>query len=512
MRYLKKLSVLLFCLVLAFPVWADGKDPVYYDNPELLQDTEEFRATGLHESLDRVVEALLKRNLISASYSYELARMNRDLNPKDKAATAYFLAQQYEEQMTYGKALAYYQEAAKHVPDNWNYIAAQIPVFYSIQHYDAALQQLHKALDLARKKKDREQIIISLQLLGWFYKDQYHDAAAAMAYETLIAFMTPLLAERDLRWLHYYPYLAKIYYEQQKYKKAEALYHEAIAIGENQMDTSGLWKAYSGLARMYWVRSQGNKAIPFYEKAVSLEEMFIKEHSFPVSNREYVFSELYKIQGRYDEHPPLHVQMIKTWEKNSQKIQHSFVDHLHALGRIHKTQERWNEAEPYYMKAIYQFREVYGEQKAMPSSWYNDLATIYRHQNRLKEAEQLYLNTLTFEEQNPQQSEMTLLDLHRNLGHLYSVQSQTDKAIAAYEEAVTIAEQKYASILPWQVDMYEDLFMEYAKLGYYGKMQQLWEERFLPQLKKVHSDDRQKLKKLRDRFESMLQKPLVTGK
>jgi tetratricopeptide (TPR) repeat protein len=134
--------------------------------------------------------------------------------------------------------------------------------------------------------------------------------------------------------------LANLYYQQNKYAKAEPLFQRALQIREQRLGPDHLKVASSltGLALLYEARLKLAKAKQLYQRALHIREQQLGPDHLEVATTLYNLATLYRSPGKYAEPEPLFQRALQIREQQ--------------LGSEHPSTREVREAYESYLKAV----------------------------------------------------------------------------------------------------------------------------------------------------------------
>jgi serine/threonine protein kinase/tetratricopeptide (TPR) repeat protein len=224
--------------------------------------------------------------------------------------------------------------------------------------------------------------------------------------------------------------LARVYWRQGRYEKAQALFTETVegrrqVLGEQHPDTLS---SMNGLAVLYFSEGRYKEAESLYTKMLQISRAVLGEEDLSTILFTGNLATVYKAQGRYNEAEPLYLEAT---EKSRRLLGEEHPDTLYCmngLGMLYLAQGRYDEAEPLLLKVLEIESVVLGQEHPDTLCTMNGLATLYTARGRYDEAEKLLndaleIGRLTLGEAHP--STLTSMSC---LAWLYSKTNRYDQA------------------------------------------------------------------------------------
>jgi len=218
--------------------------------------------------------------------------------------------------------------------------------------------------------------------------------------------------------------LGLLYYSQNEYPRAEALFRRALHIYEKLRVSDS---AIVGLLRSleYTYIAQGK-----YSEAEDLLKRIIKTHRLAKDEKAKDMVELgivYYYKRRYSKAEEYFKQSldIRRWILPSDHP--DLIESLYWLGLVYKAKKDYDKAETFLKKALKKAEKVYGSECSEVAALNYYLAEVYMVKNKYSEAEILLEKALdVYEKLNVRDSEM--VNLLRNLALVYNAQGKRHKA------------------------------------------------------------------------------------
>jgi tetratricopeptide (TPR) repeat protein/CHAT domain-containing protein len=272
--------------------------------------------------------------------------------------------------------------------------------------------------------------------------------------------------------------LATLYQSQGRYREAEPLFLEAVAIGRQSLPPNhpSLATCLNNLANLY--RSQGrySEAEALYIEAVAIDRQSLPPNHPSLATHLGNLADLYRSQGRYREAEPLFLEVVAIDRQALPPNHPDFASHLDKLALFYKSQGRYSEAEPLFLEVVTIDRQALPPNHPHLAAHLSNLAGLYSSQGRYSEAEPLYQEAVAIDRQALPPNHPDLAAHLSNLAGLYSSQGRYSEAEPLYQEAIAIGCQALPPNHPDLAAHLNNLAGLYSSQGRYSEAEPLYLE------------------------------------
>ncbi len=178
--------------------------------------------------------------------------------------------------------------------------------------------------------------------------------------------------------------------------EAIAWYNKAVQLQTLQdSDPAALATTLNNLANLY--RSQGKyrEAEPLFLEALAIARASLPPNHPHLAAYLGSLAGLYKSQGNYGEAEPLYLEALGIDRASLPPNHPDLATHLNNLAGLYKSQGKYGEAEPLYLEALGIDRASLPSNHPDLATDLNNLAGLYYAQEKYVEAEPLFLDTAT---------------------------------------------------------------------------------------------------------------------
>lgn len=183
--------------------------------------------------------------------------------------------------------------------------------------------------------------------------------------------------------------LASAYCFEGKYGEAQKLFGSALGIAERSGNQVELAQVLSDQAAALERQHRYKKALPLYQRALSIREEALGPDHLLVAEAEYGLAAAYLANKQYDESEVLLRNALAIWEKTLGPNHPHVAAALTALGRIYAARKQYEEAETSYQKSLDIERAALGSVNPAIADTLDFYAALLRMLNRRPEAEVL---------------------------------------------------------------------------------------------------------------------------
>jgi tetratricopeptide (TPR) repeat protein len=397
------------------------------------------------------------------------------------AASAYLLANLYDEQGRYAdaeplytRALAIYEKSLGPDHPTVARIVNNLAFMYSKQSRYAEAEPLYKrSLAIYEKALGPEHVDTALELnnLGMLYKDEGRYAEAEPLYQRSLRIYEKAFGPDNPKLGTALNNLAALYSAEGRYAEAEPLYQRALGIYEKAFGPDGprLATALNNLGALYKDESRYAEAEPLFRRALAIREKALGPDHPEVAASLDNLAALYADVGRYAEAEPLYQRGLAIREKALGPAHPDVADSLNNLAALYQDQGRYAEAEPLYQRALAIREKVFGLEHPDVANSLNNLGKLYKDEGRYAEAEPLYQRALAIREKALGSEHRAVASSLDNLAVLYDQQGRYAEAESLYRRALAIREKALGPEHPDVAISLNNLGELYREEGRYGE-------------------------------------------
>jgi CHAT domain-containing protein/Tfp pilus assembly protein PilF len=225
--------------------------------------------------------------------------------------------------------------------------------------------------------------------------------------------------------------LGDLYYDQEKYLKAETLFKKSLSINKKTVGETHpeYLKSLTNLAILYFFQERYNKSELLFLKSLELNETYLEEEN----NQDYtdlinivVFS--YTSQGKNLEAEKIHLRRVEILRKNEGEEHPNYLSSLNTLARFYIDQGKYEEAEYLLLNVLEKRKKILGENHGDYVTTLNDLAVLYDEEGKYELAEPIFLKVLESCKEIFGVKHNNYASVLNSLGQFYKTQGEYPKA------------------------------------------------------------------------------------
>ena len=185
-------------------------------------------------------------------------------------------------------------------------------------------------------------------------------------------------------------------HDQGRYKEAEPLYQEALALRKRlfRYEHPDVATSLNNLALLYRAQGRYREAEPLYQEALALRKRLFRYEHPDVATSLHDLAGFYRAQGSYREAEPLYQEALALTKRLFGYKHPDVATSLNNLALLYRAQGRYREAEPLFQEALDLYKQLLGDEHPYVATGLNNLALLYRDQGRYREAEPLFQEAL----------------------------------------------------------------------------------------------------------------------
>jgi tetratricopeptide (TPR) repeat protein len=200
------------------------------------------------------------------------------------------------------------------------------------------------------------------------------------------------------------------------------------------------WKDFSDSAKFYQDKRNNNKAVDFYEKAITeLKKDSMGTASY--TSHCHRLAILYFGMGKYDKAGPL-LQEVR--QLRIKLVGKSHIDYARSTGNLGTYYSRigqYDKAEPLIIECRDSTARILGRENGEYANVTNSLGLLYKNMGAFEKAEPLYIEAKQVREKIFGKEHADYASSASNLGTLYQAMGLFEKADTLYREALKIREK-----------------------------------------------------------------------
>ncbi len=235
----------------------------------------------------------------------------------------------------------------------------------------------------------------------------------------------------------------------------------------------------------YFIRGKYIEAIPFYNKALAIQEKVFGPESRATAISLNNLAIIYDSLGRYVEAIALYKRVLAINEKTLGLKHPETAFMLARLAGMYTIQSRYAEAEDLYMRALEFQEKSLGLEGFDTVNTVKRLAAMYVRLARYGDAERLYKRILAYRERTLGPAHPETAFLLENLVDLYRNQSRPSEAMSLLRRAMAIYEKEQDPMNTYAPTSLSRLAKLYQDQGRYGEAETFY-KRALTILEKRH--------------------------
>jgi len=234
------------------------------------------------------------------------------------------------------------------------------------------------------------------QTLGTTYRNIGDFSPAERHLERAYEIRRQQLSPKHAETLNTMDGLARVYWRQGRYDKAQSLFTETVdgrrnVLGINHPDTLF---SMNGLAVLYFSQGRYKDAELLYEKMLEISRTVLGEDDISTLLFMGNLATVYRFQGRYEQAESLYVNATEQTRRLLGEEHPDTLYCMHGLGMLYVAQGRHELAEPLLLNALEIGCLVLGAEHPDTLSSMNGLATLYMAQGHYDQAEKLLTDAL----------------------------------------------------------------------------------------------------------------------
>ena len=298
--------------------------------------------------------------------------------------------------------------------------------------YQAALDQLTAAYDLAARFDNKEARADALHLQGVVYRRLSRFDEAMRRYEDSLEIKKQIGQKASIATT--VNEIGHVHSLSGRPDAAIKSYEQALALREQAGDKRGIGSSYIDIGVFYGARGRYDDALTYYKKALQIQRD-LRNSDFEALCLNNI-GNMYLFKGQYDDAVTNFRLSLALREKSQDKPGTALT--LHNLGEAYSKMGQFDEAQTHYLRSLEVWRQTNEKKSAAMEQHY--LATISEYQGRHADAIVRREEALkTLREQNDRTA--FLAGVSSGYGRVLNQVGRFDDAAASLEEGLKLARQ-----------------------------------------------------------------------
>ncbi len=309
----------------------------------------------------------------------------------------------------------------------------------------------------------------SLNNLAGLYQAQGRYKEAEPLYQQALAIRQKQLGDNHPDTARSLNDLAGLYHVQGRLSEAELLFQQALAIRQKQLGGNHpiTGSSLNNLARLYFTQGRLSEAEPLFQQALAIVREQLGDNHPDTASVLDNLALLYQAQGRYAEVEPLYQQALAIRQEQLGDNHPDTASVLNSLAGLYRLQGRYAEAEPLLQQALAIRQEQLGNNHLDTAVSLNDLALVYLDRGRLSEAEPLLQQALAITRERLGDNHPRTDTSLNNLAILYFLQGRLSEAEPLLQQALAITRERLGDNHPDTATSLNNLALLYLDQGRY---------------------------------------------
>lgn len=281
-----------------------------------------------------------------------------------------------------------------------------------------------------------------LNRLGWYLRDRAKFGEAEQWLKKALAFGEKVLGREHPVTRQSINELARLYFQQGRYKETELLYRQALAISLKEPLRPTRLTALNNLADTCRKLEKNEEALILFQQALSIYPL-LYEDEHPVKAMILSNLGLFYLQRKEYEKAELPLQQALAIRKKLLRPEDPEIAiSLNTLAGLYRRRGQDEKAEPLLQQALKIDENAYGNEHPEVAADLNELAELYRIHGEYAKAEPLYQRALAICETWLVSQHELLAVILNNLGLLYLKQEKYEQAKPLLQQSLAIREEQ----------------------------------------------------------------------
>ena len=272
--------------------------------------------------------------------------------------------------------------------------------------------------------------------------------------------------------------LAGLYENMGNYKKALPLYERALTIREKVLEPEhpDVASSLNNIAALYCDMGYYKKALPLFQRALTIRENVLGPEHPDVATTLNNLAVLYCNTRDYEKALLLHQRALKI-VKNVLGSEHPYVaSSLNNIAGLYESMGDYKKALPLYERALVIREKVLEPKHPSVASSLNNIAVLYYNTGAYEKALPLYERALEIYKNVLGSEHPYVATTLNNIAGLYESMGDYKKALPLYQEALEIVENVLGPEHPYVATTLNNIAALYYNMGAYEKVAQLKEK------------------------------------
>ncbi|GAB4196200.1 MAG: CHAT domain-containing protein [Coleofasciculaceae cyanobacterium] len=272
--------------------------------------------------------------------------------------------------------------------------------------------------------------------------------------------------------------LASLYQSQGRYKEAEQLFVEVLAIWKHlrRDEHPDVATSLNNLALLYHAQGRYCEAEQLFVEALVMWKHLLGDEHPNVANILNNLALLYQFQGRYSQAEQLYAEVLAIWKHLLGNEHPNVATSFNNLAVLYQLQGRYSQSEQMYVEALDMRKRHFGDEHPEVAESLHNLAAIYRYQGRYSEAEQIHIEALTIHKHLVGDEHPRVATSLHNLAYLHQLQGRYSEAEHIYVEALAMRKHLLGNEHPEVAISLGDLASLYYLQGRYSQAEKMYVE------------------------------------
>lgn len=361
-------------------------------------------------------------------------------------------------------------------------------IFY-MGKYDLAEKELLKIkyLQLSSGMGDRQEYVITLNLLGVVYKDSNKFSDAEWCFLESKNILERTHCQKLPIYTDALNNLAVLYKDMGEYSKALPYYSLALKSREEIMgkENSNYAASLNNFANFYMDIGDFENSERLHLEALTIREKVSGRVSLDVASSLHNLCNLYSLIRNFDKSIKLANEAIQIKEKILGNEHPSYAGSIYNLANTYITIKDYENAEKLTLKAKAIFAKKFGKIHNYHLMCIDQLAIIYRSQKNYRQAEQCHLEALAIVDSTGNKNTSQYASILSTIGAFYYAVDNPSKAIEFIENSIQIRKNIFGPTFTGLSDALYNLGNAYFDIGEYHKSLNCLEELMQIQKKRI---------------------------
>jgi tetratricopeptide (TPR) repeat protein len=401
-----------------------------------------------------------------------------------------FLAEVYDSQGNYSKALEWYDQAlarqerslGRDHPDTLTTVNNMALVYGNQGDYTKALEWYDRALAGQERSlgRDHPSTLTTVNNMALVYKNQGDYTKALELYDWALAGQERSLGRDNPSTLTTVNNMASVYVNQGDYTKALGWYGRALAGQERSLgrDHPSTLTTVNNMALVYDSQGDYSKALEWYDRVLAGRESSLgSDHPDTLVTVDNMAS-VYDSQGDYIKALEWYGRALAGKERSLGRHHPSTLPTINNMALVYGNQGDYTKALELYDWALAGQERSLGRAHPSTLTTVNNIALVYKNQGDYTKALEWYDRALAGQERSLGRDHPSTLTTVSNMTSVYVNQGDYTKALEWYDRALAGMERSLGRDHPSTLTIVNNMALVYKNQGDYSKALE-WYDRAL---------------------------------